>query len=129
VTDAAPATLLARHVAIVTGAGRGIGRAEATRLAAYGARVVVNDLGVATDGSETSETPAEEVVAEITAGGGEAITDRHDISTTTGGAGVVQRALDTWGRLDIVVKKYVICFAVFFVPGWSSTSRTRSGTT
>jgi NAD(P)-dependent dehydrogenase (short-subunit alcohol dehydrogenase family) len=103
VRDEASSTLLAGRVALVTGAGRGIGRAEATRLAAYGARVVVNDLGVATDGRETSETPADEVVAEITARGGEAVTDHHDISTTTGGAGVVQHALDTWGRLDIVV--------------------------
>jgi len=103
VEDPASSALLADRIAIVTGAGRGIGRAEATRLAAYGARVVVNDLGVATDGSETGETPAEEVVAEITAAGGEAVTDGHDISTTTGGAGVVERALDTWGRLDIVV--------------------------
>lgn len=101
--DQSPNALLADRVAIVTGAGRGIGRAEASRLAAYGARVVVNDLGVATDGSETGETPAAEVVAEVTAHGGEAVTDGHDISTTTGGAGVVERALDTWGRLDIVV--------------------------
>lgn len=98
-----PSALLAGRVAIVTGAGRGIGRAEATRLASYGARVVVNDLGVATDGSETGETPADEVVAAIIAAGGEAITDRHDISTTAGGAGVVDQALDTWGGLDIVV--------------------------
>jgi NAD(P)-dependent dehydrogenase (short-subunit alcohol dehydrogenase family) len=103
-SDAArPDPLFPDRVAIVTGAGRGIGRAEAIRLAAYGARVVVNDLGVATDGSTTSETPAEEVVAEITAHGGEAVADRHDISTTAGGAGLVERALDTWGRLDIVV--------------------------
>jgi NAD(P)-dependent dehydrogenase (short-subunit alcohol dehydrogenase family) len=103
VTDPAPSGLLADRVAIVTGAGRGIGRAEATRLAAYGARVVVNDLGVATDGSETGETPAEEVAAEIRAQGGDAVTDSHDISTTAGGVGVVERALDTWGRLDIVI--------------------------
>jgi NAD(P)-dependent dehydrogenase (short-subunit alcohol dehydrogenase family) len=102
-TGDAPSPLLDGHVAIVTGAGRGIGRAEATRLAAYGARVVVNDLGVATDGSGTSETPADDVVAEITRGGGEAIADDHDISTTAGGSGVVERALDTWGRLDVVV--------------------------
>jgi NAD(P)-dependent dehydrogenase (short-subunit alcohol dehydrogenase family) len=103
VSDEASSTLLAGRVALVTGAGRGIGRAEAGRLAAYGARVVVNDLGVATDGSPTSETPADEVVREITADGGEAVADHHDISTTAGGAGVVQHALDTWGRLDIVV--------------------------
>jgi NAD(P)-dependent dehydrogenase (short-subunit alcohol dehydrogenase family) len=95
--------MLAGKVAVVTGGGRGIGRAEATRLAAYGARVVVNDLGVATDGSATDETPADEVVREIRDAGGEAVADRHDISTTTGGEAVVQRALDEWGRIDIVV--------------------------
>jgi NAD(P)-dependent dehydrogenase (short-subunit alcohol dehydrogenase family) len=94
---------LAERVAVVTGAGRGIGRAEATRLAAYGARVVVNDLGVATDGSETAETPADEVVAEIVAGGGEAVADRHDVADTDGAEAIVARAIDTWGRLDIVV--------------------------
>ncbi|HWW46154.1 MAG TPA: SDR family oxidoreductase, partial [Acidimicrobiia bacterium] len=86
-----------------TGGGRGIGRAEAQRLAAYGARVVVNDLGVATDGSETGETPAEAVVAEIVAAGGVAVADRHDVADSAGGAALVERAVDTWGRLDIVV--------------------------
>jgi NAD(P)-dependent dehydrogenase (short-subunit alcohol dehydrogenase family) len=90
-------------VAVVTGSGRGIGRAEATRLAAYGAKVVVNDLGVATDGSETDEAPADEVVREIKQAGGEAVADRSDISTDGGGTAVVQRAIDEWGRLDIVV--------------------------
>jgi NAD(P)-dependent dehydrogenase (short-subunit alcohol dehydrogenase family) len=91
------------RVAVVTGSGRGIGRAEATRLAAYGAKVVVNDLGVATDGTETDESPADEVAAEITAAGGDAIADRSDISTPEGGEALVQRAIDEWGRLDIVV--------------------------
>jgi NAD(P)-dependent dehydrogenase (short-subunit alcohol dehydrogenase family) len=95
--------LLADHIAVVTGAGRGIGRSHARRLAAYGARVVVNDIGVAIDGSPTDETPADEVVAEIIAAGGEAIVDHHDISTFDGGAGAVQTAIDTWGRVDIVV--------------------------
>ena len=98
-----PQIELEGRVALVTGSGRGIGRAEALRLAAYGAKVVVNDLGVATDGSETGETPADEVVAEIVSAGGEAVADRSDISTIEGGEAVVQRALDTWDRIDIVV--------------------------
>jgi NAD(P)-dependent dehydrogenase (short-subunit alcohol dehydrogenase family) len=95
--------MLQDRVAVVTGAGRGIGRAEATRLAAYGARVVVNDLGVATDGTETTDAPADDVVAEITAAGGTAIADRNDISTTEGGEALVRRAVDAWGRIDLVV--------------------------
>src|SRR2546430_12314111 len=95
--------MLDGRVAIVTGAGRGIGRAEATGLASYGARVVVNDVGVATDGAETGETPADEAVAEIGNAGGEAIADAHDISTPDGGEALVQTALDTWARIDIVV--------------------------
>jgi NAD(P)-dependent dehydrogenase (short-subunit alcohol dehydrogenase family) len=95
--------MLEGKVAVVTGAGRGIGRAEAIRLAAYGARVVVNDLGVATDGTATDETPAEEVVRQIRAGGGTAMIDTHDISTAAGGGSLVDAALDEWGRIDVVV--------------------------
>ena len=91
------------RVAIVTGAGRGIGRAYALRLAAYGARVVVNDAGVATDGRATAEDPAADVVAEIAAAGGEAIDQRGDIGDARVADELVQRALDIWGRLDIVI--------------------------
>jgi NAD(P)-dependent dehydrogenase (short-subunit alcohol dehydrogenase family) len=91
------------RVAIVTGAGRGIGRAYAIRLAAYGARVVVNDAGVATDGSSTAEDPAATVVGEIEAAGGEAIAQRGDIADARVSEELVQGALDQWGRLDIVI--------------------------
>ena len=91
------------RVAIVTGAGRGIGRAYALRLAAYGAHVVVNDAGVATDGSSTDEDPAAAVVAEIEAAGGRAIAHRGDIGDAAVGSELVSLAIDTWDRLDIVV--------------------------
>ena len=78
-------------------------RAYALRLAAYGARVVVNDAGVATDGSATDEDPAAEVVAEIVAAGGEAVPHRGDIGDAAAGNELVSLALETWDRLDIVV--------------------------
>jgi len=95
--------LLGGKVAIVTGAGRGIGRGEALRLAAHGAKVVVNDLGVAVDGSGSDQRPAEEVAAEIEATGGKALPNFDDISTWDGAERLVQQAIDAWGRLDIVV--------------------------
>ncbi len=95
--------LLDGKVAIVTGAGRGIGRGEALRLAAHGARVVVNDLGVAVDGTGSDQRPAEEVVGEIQALGGEAVANFDDCSTWSGAERIVQQALDTWGQLDILV--------------------------
>jgi NAD(P)-dependent dehydrogenase (short-subunit alcohol dehydrogenase family) len=95
--------MLRERVAIVTGAGRGIGRAYATRLAAYGARVVVNDAGVATDGAATDDDPAAEVVQEIEAAGGEAIATRGDIADSAVAQSLTDIALGTWGRLDIVI--------------------------
>jgi NAD(P)-dependent dehydrogenase (short-subunit alcohol dehydrogenase family) len=95
--------VLSGRVAIVTGAGRGIGRAHAARLAAYGASVVVNDAGVATDGANTDEHPEDEVVAEIRARGGEAVGHRGSVSDAATGDALVALAIDTWGRLDIVV--------------------------
>jgi len=91
------------RVAIVTGAGRGIGRGHALELARQGARVVVNDLGVALDGAEVHSASAEQVVAEVTAAGGIAIADVNDASDTEGAARIVQKAIETFGGLDIVV--------------------------
>jgi len=90
-------------VAIVTGAGRGIGRGEALALAAEGAKVVVNDLGGAADGSGADKAPADEVVAEIKKMGGEAVANYDTVATMEGGEKIVQTAIDTFGRLDILV--------------------------
>ncbi len=95
-------------VVIVTGAGRNLGREYALLLASRGAKVVVNDLGVAISdtqdvGSETISDPAADVVAEIEAAGGTAVANRDSVATPEGGAAMVATALDTWGRLDIVV--------------------------
>ena len=88
---------------IVTGAGRGIGREHALAFAREGARVVVNDLGVALDGSGGDAGPAQQVVDEIRAAGGEAVADTSDIADFTGAATLVQTALSTFGGLDVVV--------------------------
>jgi NAD(P)-dependent dehydrogenase (short-subunit alcohol dehydrogenase family) len=96
------------RVVIVTGAGRNLGREYALLFASRGARVVVNDLGVAisdTDdvGSEAVSDPAADVVAEIIAAGGQAVGSRDTVATPEGGEAIVQTALDTWGRVDVVV--------------------------
>jgi NAD(P)-dependent dehydrogenase (short-subunit alcohol dehydrogenase family) len=90
-------------VAIVTGAGRGIGRGEAMLLAAEGASVVVNDLGVAREGDGGSATPAQEVVDEISAAGGTAITSGHDVSSWAGAQELIATAVDQFGGLDVLV--------------------------
>ena len=91
------------RVVIVTGAGRGLGRAHALAFARSGARVVVNDLGVAEDGSGRSSGPAHEVVEEIRAAGGEAIVNGADVADWEQAGSLVQAALDAFGRLDVVV--------------------------
>ena len=90
-------------VAIVTGAGGGLGRQHALLLAKRGALVVVNDLGGAVDGTGGSATPAEQVVDEIKAAGGEAVADAHSVGTPEDGEAIVQTAIDAFGRVDIVV--------------------------
>ncbi|MFM9446109.1 SDR family oxidoreductase [Streptomyces acidiscabies] len=94
---------LAGKVVAVTGAGRGIGRAVALAAAREGARVVVNDYGVAVDGASPTSEVAEGVVKEIAAAGGEAVAVADDISTMAGGQRVVDVAVETYGRLDGVV--------------------------
>lgn len=91
------------RVAVVTGAGRGVGRAYAEMLAKHGAKVVVNDLGAAANGSGSDTTPAEEVVAAIRAAGGEAIVDTADVSDWKASEALIANAVDTFGRLDILI--------------------------
>jgi NAD(P)-dependent dehydrogenase (short-subunit alcohol dehydrogenase family) len=91
------------RVAIVTGAGGGLGRCHALELARRGARVVVNDLGGAMDGTGGSSDAARKVVAEIEAAGGEAIANGGSVSDPAGARSMVQDALDAWGRIDILI--------------------------
>jgi NAD(P)-dependent dehydrogenase (short-subunit alcohol dehydrogenase family)/putative sterol carrier protein len=106
-----PAAIEAEHrigfddrVAIVTGAGAGLGRAYALELARRGARVVVNDLGCARDGSgQGSQSPADRVVGEIKLSGGEAVANYDNVATPEGGQNIVKTALDAFGRLDILI--------------------------
>ncbi len=94
--------LLQDRVAIVTGAGRGIGRAHALELARQGAKVVVNDFGVSLAGEQV-DSPADEVVAEILAMGGEAVANGADVADFAQAADMVTQAVDTFGGLDILV--------------------------
>ena len=90
-------------VAVVTGAGRGVGRGIALLLAEEGAKVVVNDLGVERDGSGIAGGPADEVVDEIKAKGGEAVANYDSVATVEGGENIIKTAVDSFGRIDILV--------------------------
>jgi NAD(P)-dependent dehydrogenase (short-subunit alcohol dehydrogenase family) len=91
------------RVAIVTGAGGGLGRQHALLLASRGARVVVNDLGGSVHGEGSDVGPAEKVAQEIRDAGGEAVADGHSVSSPDGGEAIVQSAIDAFGQIDIVV--------------------------
>jgi NAD(P)-dependent dehydrogenase (short-subunit alcohol dehydrogenase family) len=94
---------LSGKVAIVSGAGRGIGRSHSLALAAAGAKVVVNDLGAGVAGEGADETPAQQVVEEIRSAGGEAVANGENIADFEGAGRLVRQAIDEFGRLDILV--------------------------
>ena len=96
------------QVAIVTGAGNGLGKSHALELAKLGAKVVVNDFGGARDGSGGSSEAAEQVVAEIKAAGGDAIANGADVSDEAQVETMVKQAIDTWGRIDVLVPNAAI---------------------
>jgi NAD(P)-dependent dehydrogenase (short-subunit alcohol dehydrogenase family) len=91
------------RVAVITGAGGGLGKTYALELARRGAHVVVNDLGGAADGSGKSHSMADQTVSEIKAAGGEAVANYDSVSTPQGGEAIVKTALDRFGRVDIVI--------------------------
>jgi NAD(P)-dependent dehydrogenase (short-subunit alcohol dehydrogenase family) len=91
------------RVAVITGAGRGLGRAYALLLASKGAKVVVNDLGGSLNGEGVDASPAQQVVNEIKAVGGEAVANADSVATPEGGKAIIQSALDHYGRIDILI--------------------------
>ena len=105
---------LGGRVAVVTGAGGGLGRSHALLLASRGAKVVVNDLGGSRDGSGAGSEMADAVVEEIRANGGEAVANYDSVATPEGGRGIVATALDAFGRIDVIVNNAGILRDVTF---------------
>ena len=97
------------RVVVVTGAGRGLGRSHALEFARQGGKVVVNDLGVATDGEASSSSPADEVVGEIRSTGGEAVANGDDASDWDGARRLIAHAVETFGTIDTLVNNAGIC--------------------
>ena len=91
------------RVAVITGGGRGLGRAYALLLASRGAKVVVNDPGASLKGDGIDEGPAQEVVRAIRSAGGEAVASTASVATSEGGKAIIQSALDHYGRIDILI--------------------------
>jgi NAD(P)-dependent dehydrogenase (short-subunit alcohol dehydrogenase family) len=91
------------RVAVITGGGRGLGRSYALLLASKGAKVVVNDLGAPIKGDALDASVAQQLVDEIVAAGGEAVADTNSVATPEGAQAIIQTALDTWGRIDILI--------------------------
>ena len=115
------------RVVVITGAGRGLGRSHALAFAREGAKVVVNDLGGAPDGTGASAGPAHDVVDEIRAMGGEAVANADDVTDFDAAAGIITTALETFGRLDVVVNNAGILRDRMFVnivpDEWDATIR------
>ena len=115
------------RVVVITGAGRGLGRSHALAFAHEGAKVVVNDLGGAPDGTGASRGPADDVVAEIRSMGGEAISNADDVADFDAAAALIKSAVDTFGRLDVVVNNAGILRDRMFVnivpEEWDATIR------
>src|SRR4051795_953845 len=101
--DRAVAGICEGRVVVITGAGRGIGREHSLMLAGQGAKIVVNDLGGSMDGVGHGAGPAQQVVDEIVALGGEAVANTDDISDWAGAEKLVQQAVDSFGRLDVLI--------------------------
>lgn len=117
------------RVAVVTGSGNGIGRAEAKLFAKYGAKVVVNDIGTTTEGIGTDNRPAETVAKAIRDDGGEAIANFDSVAEEKSAEKIIQAAIDTWGRIDILVNNAGVIrdpFDIFEMPteNWEITMRT-----